>query len=340
MESKSIESFDVKEKICTSVLEVFETMLSMELEYQEIIAQQYMFGSRLLGSINLVGKAMGIVTIQVSEELSYIMTGQMLGIDLDEIESSDEIRDVIGEVLNIIGGNLKSSLCDAGLTCKLSTPALTSGKDYKLETAAMTRNEYLTFYFQDYTILVYVGLKNQDLEIASQEQIPDAPPAGGFEMGDIQIAESISQAVAEVFDTMLDMDIAATENQPVKNPDQKWIVGSVSLSGVIMGRVNIHLSDIFSNEITAAMLDMASSEIEDFDTVKDCIGEVCNMISGHLKTFLCDAGLSCQLSPPSFTSGKNFETDLMQLPQIKKFEFQHQGHVLLVEVGLKPAGND
>ena len=88
---KNLQSFDVKEKIYGSVVEVFETMLSMELEFEEKVAQQYMFGSRFLGSINLVGKVMGIVTIQVSEELSRIMTSEMLGIEWWEIESNDEI---------------------------------------------------------------------------------------------------------------------------------------------------------------------------------------------------------------------------------------------------------
>ena len=76
------------------------------------------------------------------------------------------------------------------------------------------------------------------------------------------------------------------------------------MSGAIMGRVNIHIPEIFSHEMTAAMLDMDPVDIEDFATVKDCVGEVCNMVSGHLKTFLCDAGMPCQLSPPSLPAAR------------------------------------
>ena len=68
---ESIQSFDVKEKIVESVLEVFDTMLSMELQFQDKVAQQYMYGTRLLGTINLVGEVMGIATIQVGEDLSH-----------------------------------------------------------------------------------------------------------------------------------------------------------------------------------------------------------------------------------------------------------------------------
>lgn len=333
---ESIQSFDVKEKIYASVIEVFDTMLSMDLEFQEKVAQQYMFGSRLLGSINLVGKVMGIVTIQVSEDLSRYMTSEMLGIEPWEIESMDEVKDVIGEVLNMIGGSLKSSLCDVGLTCNLSTPALTSGKDYILETSEMIRNEYFTFYFRDHNILVYVGLKNQDMDSDREMQTRHAVATNaGFDINTFQIGDSIHSAVTEVFDTMLNIAIAPNGSQLEKQPNQKWIVGSVSLSGIAMGRVNIHIPEIFSHEITAAMLDMDPTDIEDFDTVKDCVGEVCNIVSGHLKTHLCNAGMTCQLSPPSFTTGKDFEMDLMRLQRIETFGFQHQGHRILVEVGLK-----
>lgn len=337
---ESIQSFDVKDKIYGSVMEVFDMMLSMDLEFQEQVAQQYMYGDRVLGSINLVGKVMGIVTLQVSENLARFMTAEMQGVEPVEIESMDEIKDVIGEVLNMIGGNLKSNLCDAGLTCSLSTPALTSGKDYILETREMTRNEYFTFYYQDHTILVHVGLKNHDVDASKEKPAPEMVDAGdGLDISKFQIDDSIQDAVTEVFDTMLEIDIDTHSAQLDKMPNEKWIIGSVSLSGVVMGRVNIHISEIFSREMTAAMLGIESNEIEDFATVKDCVGEVCNMVSGHFKTFLCDSGMPCQLSPPSFTSGKDFEMDLLKLERIEKIGFQYQDHKILVEVGLKPASD-
>jgi CheY-specific phosphatase CheX len=335
---ESIQSFDVKGKIYGSVMEVFDMMLSMELEFQEQVAQQYMYGNRVLGSINLVGNVMGIVTLQVSENLARIMTAEMQCAEPDEIKNMEEIKDVIGEVLNMISGNLKSSLCDAGLTCNLSTPALTSGKDYTLETREMTRNEYFTFYFKDHTILVHVGLKNQDVDAARENPAPEpADTHDGSNVGNFPIKDPIRDAVTEVFDTMLEMDIDGNDAQVAKLPNEKWIVGSVSLSGVVMGRVNIHISEIFSREMTTAMLGIEPNEIEDFATVKDCVGEVCNMVSGHFKTFLCDSGMPCQLSPPSFTSGKDFEMDLLNLERIEKIGFRYRDHKILVEVGLKPS---
>jgi CheY-specific phosphatase CheX len=337
---ESIQSFDVKDKICGSVMEVFDMMLSMELEFQEQVAQQYMYGNRILGSINLVGKVMGIVTLQVSETLARIMTAEMQGVEPDEILSMDEIKDVIGEVLNMIGGNLKSNLCDAGLTCSLSTPALTSGKDYILETREMTRNEYFTFYYHDHTILIHVGLKNHDIDAAQEKPASELDDTdNGLDISKFPIDNPIQEAVVEVFDTMLEIAIDPHSARLDKMPNEKWVVGSVSLSGAVVGRVNIHISEIFSREMTGAMLGIEPNEIEDFATVKDCVGEVCNMVSGHFKTFLCDFGMPCQLSPPSFTSGKDFEMDLLKLQRIEKIGFQCKDHKILVEVGLKRAND-
>jgi CheY-specific phosphatase CheX len=40
--------------------------------------------------------------------------------------------DVIGELCNIISGNFKSKLCDAGLNCKLSPPRIARTAKFKL----------------------------------------------------------------------------------------------------------------------------------------------------------------------------------------------------------------
>ena len=48
-----------------------------------------------------------------------------------------------GEVCNMVSGSLKSGLCDAGMICELSTPALIMGKDYNHEARNMARYDFL-----------------------------------------------------------------------------------------------------------------------------------------------------------------------------------------------------
>jgi CheY-specific phosphatase CheX len=50
------------------------------------------------------------------------IAANILGLEPEEMTDNDEIRDAAGELLNIMTGNFKSNLCDAGLDCKLQPP--------------------------------------------------------------------------------------------------------------------------------------------------------------------------------------------------------------------------
>ncbi|MCP4693699.1 MAG: chemotaxis protein CheX [Desulfobacterales bacterium] len=336
---ETIDTFDVKKAIVDSVTEVFDTMLSMDIQYFEQVHQSYLYGERILGSVNLVGAVMGIVNIQISKEFSREITSAMLGIEDEEIEGLDEIKDVLGEVCNMVGGNLKSNLCDAGLTCELSTPALTTGKDYRCDTRDMTRNEYMTFYHGDHTILVDVGMKASDLDNGADGLFADASKSGEkIDLQSFSVENSISKSVPEVFDMMLEMEVDACDPDSVEMaPNVNRIAGSISMSGAIQGRLNIHTTEEFSREMTAAMLGIEVDEIEGLDEVKDVVGEICNMISGTLKSDLCDAGFNCVLSPPSFTTGSDFEMKLLQLSRREEFAYRCMGDAVMIVIGLEPS---
>ena len=335
---ETIDTFDIKKAIVDSVTEVFDTMLSMDIQYFEQVSQSYLYGDRILGSVNLVGALMGIVNIQVSQEFSREITCAMLGIENEELEGIDEIKDVVGEVCNMVGGNLKSNLCDAGLACKLSTPVLTTGKDYQCNTRDMERNEYLTFYHDEHTILVEVGMKSVKPGNMVESLFPEAAEVGeNTDLEFFDVENSIAKSVPEVFDTMLEMEAVACDPGPVKlDRNVSQIVGSISMSGAIQGRLNLHITEKFSREMTAAMLGIELEEIESLDEVKDVIGEICNMISGTLKSDLCDAGHNCVLSPPSFTTGSNFEMKLLKLSRREAFAYCCNGAILMIEIGLEP----
>ena len=49
----------------------------------------------------------------------------------EELGDDDEVRDAAGELLNIMTGNFKSNLCDAGLDCKLEPPKVGITDDHR-----------------------------------------------------------------------------------------------------------------------------------------------------------------------------------------------------------------
>jgi flagellar motor switch protein FliN len=87
--------------------------------------------------------------------------------------------------------------------------------------------------------------------------------------------------------------------------------------------------------MAASMLGMSPEEIEGQEEIVDLLGELGNIIGGSLKSALTDAGLACALSTPSFTTGTDFEIELLNLEQYERLAFEHDGHTVFVEMGIK-----
>jgi len=146
--------------ISNVVANVFDTMLSMEVESIEYQPAKINHGNRVVGSVSFAGAVLGNLNLHVDEEFACLMTAAMLGMEIDEVEGDEEVHDVIGELCNMICGDLKSKLCDAGLTCELSIPSITSGNGFKIESRGWERSEHYGFRSQDHSALVAVYIKS------------------------------------------------------------------------------------------------------------------------------------------------------------------------------------
>jgi CheY-specific phosphatase CheX len=151
-------TFDLPIFLRGATREVFDTMLSMELNEQDTLSLAD--GSRIVGSVSLAGSVSGTVNIHVSDTFAAQITANMLGMEVDEIESDEEVHDVIGELSNMIGGDLKSRLCDAGFICELSIPSITSGRDFNIESKGWAVKESVCFQYQDHIALIEAFIKN------------------------------------------------------------------------------------------------------------------------------------------------------------------------------------
>jgi CheY-specific phosphatase CheX len=55
----------------------------------------------------------------------------MLGTPEAELGGNEMVNDVIGELLNMIVGSVKSRLCDSGVLCVLTIPSVMRGRHLK-----------------------------------------------------------------------------------------------------------------------------------------------------------------------------------------------------------------
>jgi len=156
---ETIHTFDVRSAVVDAVCEVFDLMLTLEIEHLEAVAQSHLYGEKILAAINLVGPVAGMVTIQVEAAYARVVAGNMLDIDPDELQNPADVKDVLTEVCNMVAGNLKSSLCDTGFSCRISPPAFTMGSDFELECLHLDREEAYAYAHAAETFRVSVGLK-------------------------------------------------------------------------------------------------------------------------------------------------------------------------------------
>ena len=331
-----IKDFDIAGSITGSLTEVFNMMLSMKLELVDESSQSNFEGDRIVSSVSLAGKVVGAVNIMVSHEFSRIMAAAMMGVEPGGIEGEEDVRDVISEVCNIVSGNLKTKFCDAGLTCELSPPTFTTGSDFMIESLNTDRHERYAFSFEEYSIVVEVGVRVDmqaaidDAHETKEQPVPvDINDAKGFDL-----KAPVTDSVSEVFKTMLSMDLEPSEEDVAPDQEGGRIVGSVSFVGLIMGSLRIHMSDNLSRLMTAGMLGMEVDEIESEEEIKDVISEICNIVGGNLKSNLCDAGLTCVLSTPTFTTGTDFSVEFQKMLRYEKFSFHHQQEKIIIEIGL------
>ncbi len=74
------------------------------------------------GSVRFSGQAAGQVTVAVSPHLALMLSATLLGGDMDTEYPPEVINDALGELVNILTGNLQSKLCDADLQSEVGLP--------------------------------------------------------------------------------------------------------------------------------------------------------------------------------------------------------------------------
>jgi chemotaxis protein CheX len=105
---------------------VFQSMLHCELKPDRayFVGKEAFLDWDISGIIALTGEVKGLVAISMKNDTASKITSQLTG--TDDCSSSD-IKDAIGELVNIIAGNVKKNLEDM-FKIIISLPKVISGK--------------------------------------------------------------------------------------------------------------------------------------------------------------------------------------------------------------------
>jgi flagellar motor switch protein FliN len=262
----------------------------------------------------------------------------------------EELKDVLGELTNIVSGNLKSDFLDADLACVISTPAITRGSDFKIEASKVGEHHQWVYRHKTHELLIEINLKE---DLGAKKDIFRSSKLSNDEIrqkiNSVDISTTVINSVIDVFYTMLSMEIESIQEVPADFREEKRTVGTVSFAGDVHGLFNIQVNDNFAREMAAAMLSCEVDEIGDEEEVFDVIRELSNIIGGNLKSSFVDVGLSCVLSTPAITNGLDFRVEALNIIKVQRFLFHVGGHTIIVDAGIKKdqsgadaaeAGND
>ena len=125
---------DISDKIIETTIEIFTTMVMVDVSTDGPPLQTSgTLSDSITGMIGLAGTHKGVLAIHIPNHVALAITSSFLGMDVDEI--NDDVRDAVGELANMLGGNVKTILSQNGRDIDLSLPSTISGHEYGFKTA-------------------------------------------------------------------------------------------------------------------------------------------------------------------------------------------------------------
>jgi chemotaxis protein CheX len=134
----------VSVEILTQIVQsVFITMMNIEAHLCD--APWDPTGDRMTSVIYLTGDWNGAIILECNPGMACHFAGRILCMDAPECVD-DDVRDVLGELSNMIGGNMKSGM---SIGIRLSMPSVMNGRDYDLRICGSEVMERLAFQCDD-----------------------------------------------------------------------------------------------------------------------------------------------------------------------------------------------
>lgn len=141
--------------------EVFSTMVMMDpCDDYPLKEPVNRFKCSITGMVGFAGTYSGVISMHCPANLAMKITSNMLGMECDEV--NEDLNDAIGEISNMLGGNVKQVLSKGGLDVKLSIPTVISGEDYTVNSLSDSDCVVIPFNIGDERFLVGLVLKKED----------------------------------------------------------------------------------------------------------------------------------------------------------------------------------
>jgi len=94
------------------------------------LKKDYIAHGDVTGIVGLIGEARGTISVSFTEECILSIVSSMFGEEVTQI--NDEVKDAVGEILNIVSGQARQKLETRGRIIKGAIPTVISGKNHSI----------------------------------------------------------------------------------------------------------------------------------------------------------------------------------------------------------------
>ena len=304
----------LKKLIQISAKKIFEVMIPLDIKAVETIPDIDM-DNKLIATIDFSGKMYGTMLIhapyKLAEEIAYItlIPGE------EESVEPDEVRDCLGELVNIVSGSVRNKLYTLGLATEISIPVVYSDldKDIHIDIEdAQKVTQYFLIKGQPLMIeMLYTRKKKKegtgDLTHVDKKKIKAEfinPILAGFANGFKQITQ---------FD--LQMDKPTIKYPPIVSDS---ICIHLGITGDLAGKI---LYDFNETNVFKIIEFMIKTPLTHFDDLaRSGINEICNILTANCCSALSAAGYTCDITPPIMLEAKGMNISI----------FDHDVHILYI----------
>lgn len=135
---------DLQQNIIDATKEIFETMVMLDVAPGAPLETKVTsFRNSVSGMVGLAGVSKGMVSIHTPDPVAMAITTSFLGMETTEI--NDDVKDAIGELANMLAGNIKMMLSGNGKDITLSIPSAVHGEEYTVN--CLADSEWVTIPF-------------------------------------------------------------------------------------------------------------------------------------------------------------------------------------------------
>lgn len=129
MQGKELE-IDLYHEVIEGTSEVFSSMLMVELESgPPIYSNRVDIESNISSMIGLGNGIRGVVAVHCPEKTAKKITSGFLGMEIESLD--DDVKDAIGEIANMVAGNLKISFAKADVDIQIAIPTTIIGESFR-----------------------------------------------------------------------------------------------------------------------------------------------------------------------------------------------------------------